>query len=626
MTTLAVDVANTTAQTGPIDWGVMVMTLFGGLALFLYGMDKMSEAIKAVAGSQMKRLLGRLTRNRIMGAISGAVVTAIIQSSSVTTVLVVGFVSAGLMSMTQSIGVIMGANIGTTVTAQIVAFKVTESALAFVAVGFALAFFSRRDQLRSLGEAIMGLGLIFFGMGVMSQAMEPLRTYEPFIDLMRTMDNPVLAILVAAIFTALVQSSSATTGIVVVLASQGFVTLEAGIALALGANIGTCVTAMLASIGKPAEAKRAAAVHVLFNVAGAALWIGFIGSLADLAIMVSPVSEELEGSARLAADAPRQIANANTIFNLVNTVLFLAAAGPIARLVTRLVPDRPEPIGKAVEARYLDPELLDTPSLALQRVRMELGHVGERVLAMVDAIWPAIERRDEDALRSIIEADDAVDHLERLIFRYLAKIGAESLSTEDASALQTLLNATSDLEHIGDLIETELVPLILRVSSEPAPTDTTAEERIQTVLRAARDALAGAVLAVSTDDAEVASSVRAMKRTITPLIESAGRAQTRRLMATEQADADDRAAIRRVQLELEIIETLRRIYSLSKRIARGVGTPLRPPSSLSQQPTPDQGSGGPTGGPADPTLTKRTDRSGPDAAAAPERDRPTDPE
>ncbi|MCU7810233.1 MAG: Na/Pi cotransporter family protein, partial [Candidatus Thiodiazotropha sp. (ex Notomyrtea botanica)] len=298
------------------DWIKMAIQLFGGLALFLFGMEQMAGALKSVAGERMKLVLAKLTSNRFMGAITGAFVTAIIQSSSVTTVLVVGFISAGLMSMAQSVGVIMGANIGTTITAQIVAFKVTKYAMLMVAVGFSAWFFSKNEKIKHYGTMLMGLGLIFFGMSIMSDAMAPLRSYQPFLDLMVKMENPFIGILIAALFTALVQSSSATTGIVIVMASQGFITLPAGIALAFGANIGTCVTAMLAAIGKPREAIRAALVHVLFNVAGVLLWLAFIPNLAEVVMMISPVSSDLPEGARLAADTPRQIANAHTIFNL----------------------------------------------------------------------------------------------------------------------------------------------------------------------------------------------------------------------------------------------------------------------------------------------------------------------
>ncbi len=389
----AAPVLAASAPDGAIDWWTMGMKLFGGLALFLFGMEQMADALKAVAGERMKVILAKLTTNRFMGAVTGAFVTAIIQSSSVTTVLVVGFITAGLMSMSQSIGVIMGANIGTTITAQIVAFKVTKIALLMVAVGFSMLFFSKQERIKQYGGMIMGLGMVFFGMSVMSDAMKPLRSYQPFLDLMTSMENPLIGILIAAGFTGLVQSSSATTGIVIVMATQGFITLEAGIALAFGANIGTCVTAMLAAIGKPREAVRAAVVHVLFNVFGVLLWVGFIPYLAQFVTMLSPAHPELSGIDRLAAEAPRQIANAHTVFNIANTLIFIGLTGQFARLVEWLVPDRPVEEEVIIQAKYLDEELLDTPSLALGRVRLEIGHMGDRVREMLQKILPAISFR-----------------------------------------------------------------------------------------------------------------------------------------------------------------------------------------------------------------------------------------
>jgi phosphate:Na+ symporter len=343
----------------------MSIALFGGLAVFLFGMERMSESLEAVAGERMKSVLRRFTRNRVSAAITGTVVTAVIQSSSVTTVLVVGFVSAGLMSMTQSIGIIMGANMGTTVTAQLVAFDVTRFALPGLAVGFALRFFARSARQRLYGEMMMGVGFLFLGMATMSQGMTPLRAHPPFLDLMKAMEQPLLAILVAAAFTALVQSSSATTGIVVVLAALGCISLSAGIAVALGANIGTCATALLAAIGKPTEALRAAAVHVVFNLAGALRWLGLIDQLAQIATWLSPSHAGLPAAERLALETPRQIANANTAFNLINAMLFLPLAGALARLVERLIPLRNEAASERVQPKFLDPVLLETPLLAL---------------------------------------------------------------------------------------------------------------------------------------------------------------------------------------------------------------------------------------------------------------------
>ena len=372
----AIPLLAATPEGEQMNWLNMGMGLFGGLALFLFGMEQMADALKAVAGERMKDILAKLTTNRVTAALSGAFVTAVIQSSSVTTVLVVGFISAGLMTMPQSIGIIMGANIGTTVTAQIVAFKVEEAALLMIAVGFAMLFTGKRDKVRQYGGMIMGLGLVFFGMGVMSDAMSPLRSYEPFLDLMRNMDNPLLGILVAAIFTALVQSSSATTGIVIVMASQGFISLPAGIALALGSNVGTCITAMLAAIGKPREAARAASVHVMFNVIGVLIWIFLIPVLAAISGWMSPSHPELEGTARLAAEAPRQIANANTFFNIANTLLFLPFVNVLANLATRLLPDMPVEEKVIIQPKFLDDVLIQTPSLALERRAFRTGSHG----------------------------------------------------------------------------------------------------------------------------------------------------------------------------------------------------------------------------------------------------------
>ncbi|NND83908.1 MAG: Na/Pi cotransporter family protein, partial [Acidimicrobiia bacterium] len=265
-------------------------------------MDGLAESLRLMAGGRLRRLLTRFTDNRVMGAITGAGTTAIIQSSSVTTVLVVGFVSAGVMTLSQAIGVILGANVGTTITAQIVAFKVTDYALGAVALGFFLQFVAKTPAKKARGQALLGLGLVFFGMSLMGDAMRPLREYEPFVDLMIAMENPIVGIAIGAGFTALVQSSSATTSIVIVLAAEGLIGLEAGIALVLGANVGTSVTALLAAIGKPRLALRAAYVHSLFNVLGVVLWLPFLGLLATW-------------TSALSDDTAREIANAHTIFN-----------------------------------------------------------------------------------------------------------------------------------------------------------------------------------------------------------------------------------------------------------------------------------------------------------------------
>jgi phosphate:Na+ symporter len=542
----------------------MGVHLFGGLALFLFGIDQMTEGLKAVAGEGMRQVLSKLTSNRFMGALTGALVTAVIQSSSVTTVLVVGFTTAGLMSFSQSIGVIMGANIGTTITAQIVAFKVTKAALAMIALGFAFLFLGKKSHLRHYGEVLMGLGLVFFGMSIMSDAMQPLRTYQPFLDLMVRMENPLIGILVAAAFTALIQSSSATTAIVIVLAGQGFITLPAGIALAFGANIGTCVTALLAAIGKPREALRAAATHVLFNFAGVILWIAFVDELAAFVASFSPSYPHLAGAERLAAEAPRQIANAHTIFNVANTFIFIWLTTLVARLVEWLVPDRPIDEEGVITARYLDADLVSTPSLALDLVRRELRRMGKQVSEMLDKIMPAILHGSEATLQEIQEIDERVDVLHAEIVVYLGRISEMELSKRQTRELMGLMDAVNDLENIGDVIEVNLVELGRRRISKGVAISEPTQVMLGGFHEVVQAAVERSIQAVSEYNFELAKSVTEMKKEISRIADSAASHEARRLVANEPH------RIEAYTVEMDITEKFQRIFYFARRMARTV--------------------------------------------------------
>ena len=546
-------------------WGTMTMGLLGGLAIFLFGMNQMADSLKAVAGERMKLILEKLTTNRFMGAATGAFVTAVIQSSSVTTVLVVGFISAGLMSMSQSVSVIMGANIGTTITAQIVAFKVTKAALAMIALGFAMNAVSKHERTRHYGAMLMGLGLVFFGMSVMSDSMKPLRTYQPFLDLMTTMETPLVGILVAAAFTGLIQSSSATTGIVIVMASQGFITLPTGIALAFGANIGTCVTAMLASIGKPREAVRAACVHVLFNILGVVVWLGFISQLAEVVTWLSPAHPELSGTERLAAESPRQIANAHTIFNVSNTVLFIWFTAPFARLVERLIPDRPlREEAAIIRARYLDDELLSTPSLALDRVRLEVLHAGEHVLTMLERVMPALHARDAKELAELVRMDDQVDMLHAQSIEYLGKIGNTQLTEAQTEQFIMLLEAVNNLENIGDVIETDLVGLGHKLIDSDLRISDGGYEVLVDIHSAVKGSVDSAIQSVAQGSKTAATRVTSMKDEIARLADSAAMHEAKLL------GAKDPRQLAVYAIEIDIIEKFKRIYYFAKRMAKTV--------------------------------------------------------
>jgi phosphate:Na+ symporter len=546
-------------------WGSMTMNLLGGRAIFLYGMEKMAESLKAVAGDSMKWILGKLTTNRIMGLLTGAFVTAIIQSSSVTTVMLVGFVTAGLMSLSQAIGVILGADIGTTITAQIVAFKVTKYALILVAFGFLLIFAGKAEKVKQYGALIMGLGLIFFGMGVMSEGMRPLRDYEPFIQLMQNVSNPLVGIVIATLFTALIQSSSATMGVVIALALQGLISLDAGIALALGANIGTCATAGLAAIGKPREAVRVAVAHVTFKIVGVALIFAFIPQLAELVRWLSPAADaSLTGMNKLAAETPRQIANAHTIFNVGIAFLFLPAAGLFARFCEWVVPDKPMDETMIVRPKYLDDALLSTPSLALDRARLEVLHMGEHVEAMLAKVMPAIAKKDRQAFEELRAMDEYVDALHASTVGYLGRISKTKLSDVQTKEFIKLMEAVNNLENIGDIIETDLVSHGNKLIDEGVTISAMTLEVIRGLHETVSKSVVAAVQAVSQGSEVAAQSVINMKGEIDRQTGDAALHGAKRLVAEEPN------RIAAYTVEMDIIEKLKRIYYFAKRMAKTV--------------------------------------------------------
>jgi phosphate:Na+ symporter len=549
-------------STQQVDWLYLTMALFGGLAMFLYGMEQMSDGLQAAAGDKLKSVLAGLTRNRFMGAVTGAFVTAVLNSSSVTTVLVVGFISAGFMTLTQSVGIIMGANIGSTFTAQIVAFNVTQYALLLVAIGFFMLFTAKRERSRHYGSMVMGLGLIFYGMGVMGEAMNPMRTYEPFLDLMVMMENPVLGILVGAVFTGLVQSSAATTGIAIVMATEGLISLPAGIALSFGANIGTCVTAMLAAIGKPAEAIRAAVVHVSFNIAGVVLWFMLIPQLAEFIVYISPSSPDLTGKAKMAADVPRQIANAHTVFNVANTFIFIWFTPLFAKVAEYLVPDKPVEEKIIVKPRYLNNELLEVPTVAMENVRFEIGHMGEITSDMLTTLWMAFQTRNRDMVDEVIKMDDKVDVLSEKILEYMSQIQQESLTDQSSHNLQTLMSATINIESLADVIESDLSAITRKfIDNELYETDE-GQKLIVEFAMTVGNAFDKLVLAIKNNDQAAAAEILSLHEHIRHSVDDILKNQASRI------GIQTNRQLLLIRLELELVDQLRRIYTLTKRIAK----------------------------------------------------------
>ena len=543
----------------------LIITLLGGLAFFLFGMMQMTDALKAAAGEKIRLVLGKLTTNRFTAVFSGAFITTVVQSSSVTTVLLVGLVSAGLMTLPQSIGVIMGANIGTTVTAQIIAFKITKYALLILSLGFFMSFISKNSRLKQCGEIIMGIGVIFFGMSLMGDATEPLRTFAPAITIMSQMENPWLGLVAGMIFTIVVQSSSATTGLIIVLAGQGVITLDAGIAMAFGANVGTCVTALLAALGKPREALQVSVTHVLFNIIGVIIWIGFIDQLADIVRSFSPSFPDLTATDRLARETPRQIANAHTLFNLVNVLLFIGFVGPFARLVNWLIPINPVAEGIKIKPKYIDKLYLQTPSLALSQVCLEVGRLGECVVKLLKASLPAVMQGAKEDIEAIVQMDDA-ETLYLAIIDYLRQVGSKDLTPQETNRMKEWLEVATYLESISDLVRTNFVTCGSERLEKNVSFSKPTRRIILPLYEAVLDATELALEALLTDDVELACRVVAIKPRIQKLADKATSHVGRRLLTEEP----DRTTLYRI--ESETVNQIKRLYYYAKRIAKVIAT------------------------------------------------------
>ena len=464
-------------------------------------------------------------------------------------------------TLVQSVGVIFGANVGTTFTAQIVAFNTTALALPMITVGFAMTFIWKNGVARHYGAMLLGLGLIFYGMAAMGNAMSPLRTHEGFAELLQSMQNPFLAMLAGAVFTALVQSSSATIGLAVVMATQGLMSLPAGIAIVFGAKIGTSITAILAAIGKPQDAKRAAAVHVLFNILGALVWLPFINQLAGLAELVSPVAEYLEGVERLAEEVPRQIANAATIWAVANTVIFLPFSALFAAMATRIVPERAVAEKVIIQPRYLDDELIQFPSMALERAHLELGRMAELVEGMLARVEAAFVARD---LSELSQQNDQIVVLRDAILKYLQHVGRGELTDAEADEHARLVAATGDIEGMSIAISRELAPLAETLEeSGITPSEETKTLFIQ-LFGAIREAAQSALKAVVEMDERAAQTVVASRDAVWNLTSGLYRQQAARLAE------DDPERLRKHRVQVEILDKLQRVYSLAEHMAISV--------------------------------------------------------
>lgn len=434
---------------------VLIFGIVGGLGLFIYGIKLMGEGLQRAAGERLRSILKSLTSTPFKGMLVGLGVTSLIQSSSATTVMVVGFVNAGLMTLKQSLGVILGADIGTTITAQIVAFKLTEYALPAIGLGFFINMFVKRRFWKNLGLFIFGLGILFLGLNIMMSVAKPFANSEAaknvFINFSR---NPLLGILAGMLVTAIAQSSSATIGMVIALASVGLLDLSSAIPIIFGGNIGTCITAMLASIGTNISAKRTAVGHVLFK---------FLGTL----IILSILPFYIKIVSLTSTDIARQCANAHMIFNIAITAIFLPFTAFFTKLISRVVPGKEE---EAVELgpKYLEKHLINTPLVALDASIKEIVRMAKLAKSMVSNAMDGFLNSDIRVLASVDRKERAVDSLQEAITNYLMKLTQVQLSPEQANKIPSLLHSVNDIERIGDHSE-NLVELAERKIEQSLP-------------------------------------------------------------------------------------------------------------------------------------------------------------
>ena len=435
--------------------------LLGGLALFLYGMQMMSSGLEAAAGSRMKQILERLTANRFLGVLVGALITAVIQSSSATTVMVVGFVNAGMMTLNQAVWIIMGANIGTTVTGLLIALDVGELAPLFAFVGVALVVFVKKPQLQHVGQILAGLGVLFIGMDMMSGAMSPLRESESFINLMSTFSNPLLGILAGTGFTAVIQSSSASVGILQALANSGVIQLSSAVFVLFGQNIGTCVTAVLASIGTSRSAKRTTLIHLMFNIIGTIIFTSLF--------ITFPIAHVIDGtivlpgefgqtlSNILPSSPAAQIAMVHTSFNIITTILLLPLGNYLAKAATRILPELPGDQEGQMHLEYLTPVQvsskdggLGVSAIYMDQLQHELRRMMTMALNNVEASFRSVLNRSVDEQEKMDQVEEYLDYLNKEISLHVSKLIAYETNEQASAVISSYFTISGNIERIGD--------------------------------------------------------------------------------------------------------------------------------------------------------------------------------
>jgi len=523
----------------------MIVALLAGLGLFLYGMQVMSDALQKSAGDRMKKLLEILTTNRFLGVIVGTVITAIIQSSSATTVMVVGLVNAGIMNLSQAVGVIMGANIGTTMTAQIIAFQVNDIIPFAIIIGCILVMFSSKKSLKQLGEFFLGFGILFMGMYMMSDSMKPLKDIPAFNSFMINLQhNPLLGVLAGLGLTAVVQSSSATIGILQALAMQGLVPIEAALPILFGDNIGTCVTALIASIGTSVTAKRAAFLHIIMKIIGTIIFLIILKPVTSIVVLT-------------ATEPARQIANAHTLFNIVNTIIQFPFVTLLIKLVTKIVPG--EDVHDKFELKYLDKRILETPSIAVGQIVKEIARMGEVAISNVQKSVDAIIKNDQKLIEEVHDNERIINELEKRIGEYLQAVSYTAIGEDQLKMVGLLFSAVHDVERMGDHAENLAEIAQYKIDNKVAFSNYAIEE-LKEIYANVESGLNSAFKALLTEDAKYVEEVDRYELKVDELRDVFKESHIKRLNKNE-------CTVNAGVLFLDILTNLERISDHSVNIA-----------------------------------------------------------
>ncbi|NLA74569.1 MAG: Na/Pi cotransporter family protein [Deltaproteobacteria bacterium] len=443
---------------------IVAFHALGGLGMFLYGMKIMSQGLQKFAGNKLRLILNMVSDNRFVGCGVGTLVTSIIQSSSATSVMLVGFVDAGLMGLTQATGVVIGANIGTTVTAQLIAFNITAYALPIIALGVFIKFFTGRTKWIYLGDVLLGFGLVFFGLFTMTDGLAPLKENELFTSFLTgfqagSVGGIILCVLTGAVLTMILQSSSATIGITMAMALQGLLNLETSVALILGENIGTTITAQIASIGASINARRTANAHTLFNIIGVIIIIIIFPFFIDIVQYITGVIMKSGPADMLVngefSNVSRYIANSHTLFNIINTMIFLVFLPYLVKLATWITPcsDEKEGFEELRKIKYIDSKYVETPAVALAQARAEIIRMGEAVEIMYDDVVRAIKTRKIKDLSKWRSREDTLDSLQKEIIRFLVNIMQQPITSEESKEISALTRVVNNFERAGDEVE-----------------------------------------------------------------------------------------------------------------------------------------------------------------------------